>query len=396
MDAGKLLLTGATGFIGGAIAAELIAAPEWRRVLLLVRASSAEEGVRRIQETLARFSVPARLRKRVVQSQVICGDLIDVARFADDRRLGEVRDVVNCAAFASFSKHPQIPVVNIDGTLAFARAVQSAAKLRRFIQVGTAMSCGVQAPTPVAEAYDPGDEGTHLVPYTWSKLEGERRLASELPGLPLVVVRPSIVVGHTRLGCAPSPSIFWVFRVARALRRFQCSLDSRIDIVPVDYCAQSILALLRKPRLRYTKYHLSAGAEGSCNFRQIDEAIGAGLGEGPTHDYEQASYEEIERLQDRFESLLGRCIRPLVLQAIRLYGQFSALDMVFESNRILEEGLPPPPRFADYAGLCAVTARDGSIAEQMQYDFKGLFTRRSPSPAAARAIVQPSLTPAGA
>ncbi|MDI7066993.1 SDR family oxidoreductase, partial [Klebsiella pneumoniae] len=51
------------------------------------------------------------------------------------------------------------------------------------------------------------------MPYTQCKREDERLLRSTYPNLPLVVVRPSIVVGHTVLGTLPSASIFWVFRV---------------------------------------------------------------------------------------------------------------------------------------------------------------------------------------
>jgi hypothetical protein len=45
---------------------------------------------------------------------------------------------------------------------------------------------------------------------------------------PLIVARPSIVVGHTRLGCRPSASIFWYYRSSR--RAF---LPSRSALVGV-------------------------------------------------------------------------------------------------------------------------------------------------------------------
>jgi nucleoside-diphosphate-sugar epimerase len=92
-------------------------------------------------------------------------------------------------------------------------------KLRRFIQIGTGMSCGRNAPRPVSEDY-PGDDVEHYLDYTASKYEAEQRLRTELPELPLVVARPSIVVSHTELGCAASGSIYWVFRLARALQAF--------------------------------------------------------------------------------------------------------------------------------------------------------------------------------
>lgn len=350
---GRLLLTGVTGFIGGAIAAQ---------------------GLRRIDELLRRYGVSADLRGRVSTQQIVCGDLCRPEKFADDPRVREVADVINCAAFASFSNHPQISLTNVHGTLAFAHAVSSAVRLRRFIQVGAAMCCGPDAPKLVPDGYEPMPGTPQLVPYTRSKLEAERRLRAELPGLPLVLARPNIVVGHTRLGCAPSPSIFWVFRVGRALRQFPCSADSPIDVIPVDYCAKAILALVERPQLRHDTYHISSGPQASCTFREIDRSIAAALGEEPIEDYRETDYAAIEAQQDRFEELFGPCIRPLMLRAIRLYGAFAGLGMVFENRRLLDEGIAPPPRFADYAGLCAVTAAGEPIVSQMQYDFKGIRT----------------------
>ncbi|WP_204272643.1 SDR family oxidoreductase, partial [Enterobacter hormaechei] len=75
------------------------------------------------------------------------------------------------------------------------------------------------------------------------------------PELPLVVVRPSIVVGHSELGCAPSGSIFWMLRMVALLETFSCRLGDRIDILPVDDCAEAIVRLALKPMLAHDLYH---------------------------------------------------------------------------------------------------------------------------------------------
>ena len=43
-----LLVTGGTGFIGGAVLAELLATPLWAETLILVRANTLSEGKERI------------------------------------------------------------------------------------------------------------------------------------------------------------------------------------------------------------------------------------------------------------------------------------------------------------------------------------------------------------
>ena len=76
-----------------------------------------------------------------------------------------------------------------------------------------------------------------------------------------MIARPSIVVGHTELGCKPSGSIFWVLRAVEALRFITWDLENRIDVVPVDWAASALRHLLFAPRLKHQRYHVS-GREG--------------------------------------------------------------------------------------------------------------------------------------
>ena len=111
---GRLLLTGATGFLGGAIAAALLDGARWRDLLVLIRAKDAAEGKARLAECMQRFALEPRLVERIADEQILCGDLCGAALFAHDPRLAEITEVVNCAAFASFSNHPQIGPVAQD------------------------------------------------------------------------------------------------------------------------------------------------------------------------------------------------------------------------------------------------------------------------------------------
>ena len=366
---GKLLVTGATGFLGGAIVSRLIETPRWDEVLLLVRARNSAEGVARAIETLKRFEVPEALLARVRPSQIVCGDFLHVDAYASDSRLCDVTDVVNCSAVTSFGRQPLIRKVNVEGTGAFAEALMANAKLRRFIHVGTAMSCGLNAANPVTESEAFPENAEHAVSYTESKVDSEKRLRC-IPGLPLVVVRPSIIVGHSRLGCKPSSSIYWVFRMGFALEHFLCDFDAQIDVVPVDYCADIILRMLDATALQYTLYHISAGPERSSTFREIDSAVAAALGREPIRFYRKVDYAFLRAMSDRFPELLGPCNKKVMLRAIQTYGTFATLGLVFRNDRLQAEGLPLPQRFTEYAGLCALTSMDRTIAEQMATDFK--------------------------
>ena len=307
---------------------------------------------------------------RLHLSQILCGDLNNISAWQADPRLKDITDVVSSAAIASFGRHPSIWPTNVDGVLSLARLLHRRCTLRRFLHLGTAMSCGKRAPNPVPEGYDGGENTKHFLEYTASKYEAERLLRQEMPDLPLVVARPSIVVGHTRLGCTPSGSIYWVFRIGRALKCFPCELDQRIDVVPVDYCAKALHLLLDKPHLAHDSYHISSGRARASTFGEVAASAAKAMGIAPMRDYRRKPFGEIVKMQKQFENLLGHCNKRIVLRAIRAYGEFSELGLLFENRRLLAEGMPPPPPFSSYAGLCETTSQGHSIAEQMRFDYK--------------------------
>jgi nucleoside-diphosphate-sugar epimerase len=367
----KILITGATGFLGGALVVRALESGLGAGLLMLVRAPDQEAGLARMRETLRNFDVHEDRLASLSVNQIICGDLAAVARFAGDPRLDGVTHVINCAALATFSNNPLIWPINVDGTFAFAKRMASVPTLRRFLQVGTSMTCGPGLRSPVSESWDFPPKEKHLVVYTASKAEIERKLKTELPGLPLVVARVSIVVGHTRLGCRPSGSIFWVFRMAQKLEQFTCALDEQIDVIPADYCAEALMQLALKEPLAHDLYHVSAGLSASCSFEEIDMALAEGCGVAPVGKrYKQISEADLPLLAKDFEQRIGPCNRRLMLRALRLYGGFAALNYVFDNQRLLAEGITPSPRFASYIGECARSSTGISIPEQMRWDFK--------------------------
>jgi nucleoside-diphosphate-sugar epimerase len=158
--------------------------------------------------------------------------------------------------------------------------------------------------------------------------------------------------------------------MALALKAFPCALDQKIDVVPVDYCADALYLLLTKPKLKYDSYHISAGEKYSSSFAEIDEAIAIATGKPRMVGYKQKSYEQILLMKDQFKTLLGECNRRIVAKAIKTYGNFSTLELAFDNQRLIEEGMTEPTPLAKYAGLCELTSKDILISEQMKFDYK--------------------------
>ena len=179
------------------------------------------------------------------------------------------------------------------------------------------------------------------------------------------------MVGHSRLGTRPSASLYWVFRTAQLLERFTVAPDDRIDVVPVDWTAQALVALATKPTLKHSFYHLAAGPEHDSIFSELDIAMARGRGTEPVlARYQQASIEELSAMRRQYQTLLGPCHPRIMECASRLYGQFAALNMTFRNEHLIEEGIAAPPPFAHYADVCAATSESATIAEQMLADFK--------------------------
>ncbi|UGS92367.1 SDR family oxidoreductase [Ralstonia wenshanensis] len=366
----SILLTGATGFVGGAIAANLAAKGLLADTRFAVRGDTPAEGLTRLRNNLRRFEFAQSTLDGITESQIVPFDL----REAGAAKLGDPEIIINCAALATFSNHPSLWETNVDGVLALGRLAAQGPRLKRFLQIGTAMSCGQLADRHVSESWDVPPLEQHAVPYTYSKGMAELKLRETVPELPLVVVRPSIVVGHSTLGCEPSGSIFWMLRMVALLETFSCRLSDRVDILPVDDCAEAIVQLSTKPTLAHDLYHISAGDANSerietlyprfkrCKTPEEDAQALAG------YVYQEKIAEKA--LARKFLSLTGDGNVRLVARCIHLYAKFASMSYVFDNTRLVQETGFQPRSLLAYLDRCLETSDAVPIPEQMQWDYK--------------------------
>ena len=363
-----LFLTGATGFLGGAALFHLLDCSYDGRIVCLVRAADRKAAEDRVLRSLARFAPQPWLRLPT-NIDVLPGDLV-AHDWHQAPELDGVTHVLHLAANTSFGNNRGVRKTNVEGALSVAKAMRGR-QIERYLHTGTATICGAFPPHIVHEDNYPSDDATHLVAYTRSKAEAERLLAERFADLPIVVVRPSIVVGHTRLGCKPSGSIFWVLRAVEALRFIIWDPHNRIDVVPVDWAAAAFVHLLFAPQLKHARYHVSAGTGSAIRWTQL-AAEYAHLCGGPARNrYEVGEFEQLtpQRLMKAIQHGHARHL----LHALELYYRFCSLDLVFDNHRLLEEGVPAPPRFTDYMRVC-LESSTASIYDQMRIDLEPSLT----------------------
>jgi nucleoside-diphosphate-sugar epimerase len=273
-----VLLTGATGFLGMELLARLIDRGE-DDVIALVRASDEAAAEARLRSVLARlYDEPPSVAERV---RAIPADvsLPGLGLSATHRRevLARTSSIVHCAASIAFDLPLQeARSVNTAGAarvLELAHELDGGGRLRRIVHVSTAYVCGRHRGV-FGERESPGASAAFRNSYERSKADGERIVATAGTGLPLAVARPSIVVGDSRCGWTPSFNVvYWPLQAfARGLiEEIPADPDGTLDIVPIDYVADGILALHDEDDFTGT-INLVAGERAISNRRLLQLA----------------------------------------------------------------------------------------------------------------------------
>ena len=274
-DRPGLLLTGATGFLGGELLARLLERDE-RPVYALVRAGNDDEARRRLDRVVESLLGPGEHRsKRVV---AVAADIARPGLGIDPARrlwLAERIDrVIHCAASVSFTLGlEESRAINVDGTrhlLELAELSASHGGFDCFTHVSTAYVAGDHSGEFAEEELEVGQEFRNA--YERSKFEAERVVRGRGASLPVQVLRPSIIVGDSRTGWTPAFNV--LYTPLRAFSRgaypaLPARRKSPVDVVPVDYVADAVLALAGRPG---TTYHLTAGERASSVGELIDMA----------------------------------------------------------------------------------------------------------------------------
>jgi nucleoside-diphosphate-sugar epimerase len=360
-----VLVTGVTGFLGGALAARLTTSGT--RVVAIVRATDGGHARDRVVRSLARFLGATRAETAAHGVEVLIGDLASDDTY-DHSALECVTHVIHAAACTSFVSKREVWRSNVDATMKLAERTRRLARLRRFVHVSTAYCCGDRPGRVVREDDSPRTQHGYVNEYSRSKAAAETLLTSMGWDGRLVVARPSVVIGHTKLGARPSGSLLWYYRALAALRCGPFDLQDRRDIVPVDYVAEAIDFLSRIERTIFGTYHVSAGERASVTLAeivaQLDESRATRL------DWRRISARELGASRLAISKLTTNAGEAEHLaRGLEACARFGELGVQwFDNARLLSEGFRPPPRFTDYLGVCIESSAGKPIHRQMLDD----------------------------
>jgi len=222
---GITLVTGATGFVGSAIARALLARGE--RVRVLARPGSNRSNLAGLEVEIA--------EGRLEDSSSLSRALTGCARLyhaAADYRLWVPDEAAMLRA-------------NVEGTRALMQAAQ-AAGLERIVYTSSVATLGHLESGVVDEAV-PSDLADMVGPYKRSKFLAEaevRRMAAET-GLPVVIVNPSTPIGPGDVKPTPTGRMI----VEAASGRMPAYLDTGLNLVHVEDVAQGHLLAMERGRI---------------------------------------------------------------------------------------------------------------------------------------------------
>ncbi len=191
----RILVTGATGYVGSLVVASLLRDTAAQIICLTRQPNDRESLLAPIVEeweAQAQGCWSDAVDSRVQQME-LPDDLADLPDLAS--ALVGVDEIIHCAGCVDYHDMPKLQAVNVEFTahlLVLARRLE----LTRFVYVSTAYASGYQ-PFSTAEAAlpEPVLDPTH---YTRTKREAERLVAAS--GVPFVVLRPSILIGTAETG----------------------------------------------------------------------------------------------------------------------------------------------------------------------------------------------------
>lgn len=353
----NIFLTGATGLVGGELLVTLSKRSEVKKIYCLLRSQNVEQATERLKKV---FSLHGDVYN---EEQIIpvLGNLFDdnlTETLKSNKQLDEVDVVMHSAANTSFSRFndEQVEKANIGGLTKILLWAKQLPHLQTFLYIGTATICGKDVTHRVVyEDESPNLEATHLVKYTYTKMKGELIIREHLPEDKILIARPSIIMGDSRPIMPRSPVILWAMATINHLRLIPVNEHSQLDIIPVNYAADAIVALLFAKR-NHTVYHISAGEAGATTALRLSKMLSSYFDDMPPFNFinksmlnqvkhwtkdrlapESELYTYKNYLDYWHETFEDKGKLRLLFTGLDPYLGFMELGHVFDNTRLLED-----------------------------------------------------------
>jgi thioester reductase-like protein len=259
----RILFTGATGYLGAYLLAELVENTDCE-IVCLVRAADTDAAFKRLRDNADYYGLSTELPPERIRPLV--GDIAQPLMGLDEtlyRQLAQDIDaVLGAGAHVDFTlPYSDLRASNVGGTVEMLRfAAARRRKPLHFVStLGLLMSKARDGNEPAAEIWPPDCPGESLVNgYEQSKWVAEHilKLAADR-GMPIAIYRPGLLTGDSVTGRFVNTDQF-IARFLKSSIQLGCipALDNGVEMLPVDFAAQVIVAGLQSPVSLGKAFHI--------------------------------------------------------------------------------------------------------------------------------------------
>ncbi|MGB7762779.1 MAG: SDR family oxidoreductase [Bryobacteraceae bacterium] len=269
-----ILLTGATGAIGGDLLRCLLDTRPSVAVHVLLRAQTAEEVRARMLPVHASLSRDDAHRVLPAPGDILLDDLGLGANRQDlISRIGEIYHVAACTSLSQTMEDARrTNLLGTEHVIEFARAIRKTGNPVRLHHISTAYVSGTRTGCMREDELNRGQEFFNY--YEWSKFEAERAVRKAGADLPVTIYRPGLVVGDSRTGrTSRFRGIYQVLQWIHSglLDSLPCQPDFQLDLAPVDYVTGAVVRLAQLSDSANKTFHLTAGAGNALPLNELVE-----------------------------------------------------------------------------------------------------------------------------
>ncbi len=361
-----IFLTGATGYLGAHVAANLLETSA-EPLNLLVRAKDEHQAEARLWRGMQlhfefpRFQEHLRSRIRIFRGD-LTGDRFGLPEDEYWRLAHSTGSIIHCAASLNRRSEKSCLNTNLRGTLEVIQLGMRARDhhgLRRISHVSTVAVAGHRQNEVVREDEAIDWERSDYDPYARTKKFCEHMIRKLLPDVPRTIFRPSIVMGDSRHAETTQFDMVRSFVFLAGLPALPFRPGDRVDIVPVDFVAGSIAELHLKEKPEHDTYHLSAGTA-SQTFRELTAALARARNRrGPLFlpSLERPFTAVVNFLASRRGTAIGQGA-----SLMKVFLPYLRWNTVFDNTRVVTETGRAPAPFSAYCYPLLRFARDGRFS----------------------------------
>jgi len=355
----NFFITGGTGLVGTNLVPRLLRSFPGCVISLMIRGGRIDEARSRVQAIADEIDRDYGITDVHGRIQAVLGDIgsdgLGLDKRVREKLVRETTHVIHGAATIRFD-HPleEAREINRGGTrkmLSLASDMMSQGVLERFVYIGSSSVSGQREGDIYEDDLEKGQQFFNT--YEHSKCESERLVRSAGSAIPIVIFRPSIIIGDSKTGKTTSFNVIYIpLRLLHKglLTYVPGTPETTLDLVPIDWVADSMAYILNRDDAVGKVFHQTAGP---LRAAKLAEVVLRATEYFDRHDpldrprsMQFISRKEFERrrsvMRGREEALMGQ------LDTLLPYVSVNRLFDSRNTDRILEGSGIAFPLFEDY------------------------------------------------